>query len=118
MRLPTQALTRKGDERTLKAATEHLAYGCAVRLGKTWIRIMGLHSTTTLLSTGETFSDDEHISIMVKQGDFDIQIYLDDIGEGPTAFDNLRMKGESVMKRSKLRQDLSTGTYPPPIVAQ
>ncbi|KAK2798276.1 hypothetical protein FQN50_008881 [Emmonsiellopsis sp. PD_5] len=113
-RLDEKAKDLRGNPTTAKAATEHLAHSCAKRLGKDRIRILGtFHNTTTFL--GQTRPDDYHVSIVVKPGQWKVHIYVDGLADGPTAFDNLTIKGESIMKPKITVRDptLSIGDLPP-----
>ncbi|KAK2758827.1 hypothetical protein FQN54_003519 [Arachnomyces sp. PD_36] len=115
MRLEAHAAAKSGDPQTLKAATEHFSYESAVRLGRTSMTIMGaMHSTTTNILTGVPVADEVHISVTFKPGNMKVHVYLDNVTEGPTAFDDVTVKGESVVKRNQTAPDptLSTGSYP------
>lgn len=62
--------------------------------------------------------DPDHISLVMKSGGWKVHVYFDNIGHGPTAFDNLTVKGESVVKRNSQGKGVrdtakSWGTLPP-----
>lgn len=42
-----------------------------------------------------------HLTTKTRSGGMRAHIYADNVGEGPTAFQNVHMKGESVVKKEK-----------------
>ncbi|KAK2756952.1 hypothetical protein FQN54_004920 [Arachnomyces sp. PD_36] len=114
-RLPEHASQRGLNATPVKALTEHLAHSTAVRLGKNRVRIMGtLHDTTTISGTGETKQDELHITIKVMPGRWNVHIYVEGIGQGEAALDNVKVRGESVVRPGQITRDadLSTGILP------
>lgn len=63
---------------------------------------------TTDAATGQTQEDDFHVMIKARPGDLKVHIYVQGMGDGPTAF----MKGGSVVKNGNGDATLSTGTLP------
>ena len=71
-----------------------------------------LHGTTTYTVAGQsmTRADDLHILIKLHPGDFNAHIYVAE-GDSPN-FDDVRMKGEGIVRKGAFDPDLSIGTIP------
>ncbi|KAG5743979.1 hypothetical protein H9Q70_013306 [Fusarium xylarioides] len=90
---------------TIKAMSEHFAYATAQRIGSDQIVIQGSpHRESLNSATGEVSQDDIHISANATgggAGQNKVHIYLYGVGQGSTAYDNVRVRGETVLKRIK-----------------
>ncbi|KAG9500770.1 hypothetical protein J7337_006450 [Fusarium musae] len=90
---------------TIKAMSEHFAHATAQRIGSDQIVIHGSpHRESLNSATGEISQDDLHISATATgggAGQNKVHIYLSGVGQGPTAYNNVRVRGETVLKRNK-----------------
>lgn len=113
-RLPINALLRRGDASTLKSAVEHFAYSSATRLGKERVTIRHENEDETRCDIAQAVSRPDAISLIVSPGQWRVHVCLDGIGNGPAAFDNITMTGESVVLKGKNTRhpDLSVGVLP------
>ena len=76
------------------------------------------HEISVNSATGQTSQDSEHLTAELRgggQGTRKVHVYLEGRGTGATAYDNMWVSGDSVMKRTNagyvLDKKLSTGTY-------
>ena len=60
------------------------------------------HETTK--RAGQSKPDEIHLTVKVRPGGMRVHIYADNVGKGSAAFENVRMKGESVVNRGLPRQ--------------
>ncbi|KAH7168152.1 uncharacterized protein B0J16DRAFT_419435 [Fusarium flagelliforme] len=120
-RLQSKAVSAAAPLHTLKALSENFVYLLAYRLGNADALITAApHETTTNSATGVTEANKNHISAQIQGrqsgGRKKVHIYLEGVGRGPGGYDNVSVKGESVMvkrgKRTVLDTSLSSGTYP------
>ncbi|WEW60861.1 hypothetical protein PRK78_006349 [Emydomyces testavorans] len=101
-----QAAKSKVDRNALKAVTEHLLHRSAKRLGQDRARVIARpHDTTTDMATGMMHENQFHVSGILRPGRLMVHIYLSDLGEGPSGFDNLKVTRESVVKRHQKNSD-------------
>ncbi|PGH17441.1 hypothetical protein AJ80_04811 [Polytolypa hystricis UAMH7299] len=109
-RLDEDADARAADRSSLKAITEHLAHACAKRLQKSRVRILAARDE----SSSERHPPPISIFVAVMPDQWKVHIYIAGIAKGPTAFDNLTVKGEGVKKPRTNNWDpiLSIGTLP------
>lgn len=125
-RLPQDADKLGVPQRTLKSLTENFNYLCARRLGCDQVNILGApHAFTTNSSTGSSKVDLDHVSGqfsaarpdgLARKGRYKVHVYLNNVGVGKTAYDNVGVDGERVVQKNKgpdtLRRDLCKGKYP------
>lgn len=83
------------------------------------------HAFTTNSSTGSSKVDLDHVSGqfsaarpdgLARKGRYKVHVYLNNVGVGKTAYDNVGVDGERVVQKNKgpdtLRRDLCKGKYP------
>jgi hypothetical protein len=109
---------------TVKALCEHFGYATAYRLGNdqavlSYVNPRSRHVTTFLINNnrrgpphkdsvnsanGQVSADDLHVRVNTNGGGggtYKVHIYIDGVGQGTTAYDNVHVRAESVMKRTK-----------------
>ncbi|KAJ6185114.1 hypothetical protein N7519_006415 [Penicillium mononematosum] len=102
------------DRDLLKGITETVAAGCANRIGKKSVKILGsFHDTTTSRATGTIRQDLCHCSIALYPGGTKAHIYVTSLKVVP--IEEMIVVGESVVQKGKKVRDpvLSTGSLPP-----